>query len=242
MKVVFEITGLSCDLALHPISPQTAESMREGGRDIYSQKYMNWWRRGNTRTFGMRLNESSEIRLQVDGEDVSFNANLLYRNVYTLRQRMYLSSKAQFLAVLGYDNETCTFRWIWENIDHFDASKFNFVVTDWDNVLGTKGYRVLDNVFYNDKHADDEEWLNPSGFTLMDPIVIDLEDVRRENRRRTQGNRQLRSVRGAPGKPFPGMLSREASVLRGLFLWLAGRKGLSGDTQNALRTDAQLLW
>lgn len=77
MKVVFEITGLSCDLALHPISPQTAESMREGGRDIYSQKYMNWWRRGNTRTFGMRLNESSEIRLQVDGEDVSFNANLL---------------------------------------------------------------------------------------------------------------------------------------------------------------------
>ena len=72
------------------------------------------------------------------------------------------------------------FRWIWENIDHFDASKFNFVVTDWDNVLGTKGYRVLDNVFYNDKHADDEEWLNPSGFTLMDPIVIDLEDVRRE--------------------------------------------------------------
>ena len=137
MKVVFEITGLSCDLALHPISPQTAESMREGGRDIYSQKYMNWWRRGNTRTFGMRLNESSEIRLQVDGKDVSFNANLLYRNVYTLRQRMYLSSKAQFLAVLGYDNETCTFRWIWENIEEFDASKFNFVVTDWDNVLGT---------------------------------------------------------------------------------------------------------
>ena len=84
MKVVFEITGLSCDLALHPISPQTAESMREGGRDIYSQKYMNWWRRGNTRTFGMRINESSEIRLQVDGEDVSFNANLLYRNVYTV--------------------------------------------------------------------------------------------------------------------------------------------------------------
>ena len=32
------------------------------------------------------------------------------------------------------------------------------------------------------------------------------------------------------------MLSREASVLRGLFLWLAGRKGLSGDTLNALRT------
>ena len=29
MKIIFEVTGLSCDLALHPISPQTAEDMRE---------------------------------------------------------------------------------------------------------------------------------------------------------------------------------------------------------------------
>ena len=122
MKVVSEITGLSCDLALHPISPQTAESMREGGRDIYSQKYMNWWRRGNTRTFGMRLNESSEIRLQVDGGTFRSTPTSCTATCTPLRQRMYLSSKAQFLAVLGYDNETCTFRWIWENIDHFDAS------------------------------------------------------------------------------------------------------------------------
>ena len=217
MKVVFEITGLSCDLALHPISPQTAESMREGGRDIYSQKYMNWWRRGNTRTFGMRLNESSEIRLQVDGEDVSFNANLLYRNVYTLRQRMYLSSKAQFLAVLGYDNETCTFRWIWENIDHFDASKFNFVVTDWDNVLGTKGYRVLDNVFYNDKHADDEEWLNPSGFTLMDPIVIDLEKNSREP--------PTTAGKMCAGKTFSRHVEQGSLRFAGAFFMAGGKEG-----------------
>lgn len=180
MKVVFEITGLSCDLALHPISHQTAESMRAEGQNVYSQKYMNWWRRGNTRTFGMRIGESSEIRLQVEGKETSFNATLLYRDVYTLRQRMYLSSKARYLAILGYDNETCTFRWIWNDIENFDPAKFNFVVTDWDNVLNTKGYRVLDNVFYDGRSADDEEWLNPSGFTLMDPIVIDLEDVRRE--------------------------------------------------------------
>lgn len=53
-------------------------------------------------------------------------------------------------------------------------------MTDWDNVLGTKGRRMLDNVLYNDRHADDEEWLNPGGFTLTDPIVIDLEDIRRK--------------------------------------------------------------
>lgn len=180
MKVVFEVTGLSCDLALHPISPQTAEAMREKGRAIYADRYMNWWRRGKTRTFGMRISESSHIRLQVGGEDAQFNATLLYRDVYTLRQRMYLASKARYLAVLGYDDETCTFRWMWNGIADFDPARFNFVVTDWDNVLGTKGYRVLDNVFYDGRSADNEEWINPSGFTLRDPMIIDLEDVRRE--------------------------------------------------------------
>lgn len=178
MRIVFEVSGLSCDLALHPISAQTAEAMREKGHDVYGEKYMNWWRRGNTRTFGMRINETSQILLTIDGEPARFNATLLYRNVYTLRSRMYLSSKAQYLAVLGYDDERCTFRWVWDNIENFDPLKFNFVVTDWDNVLGSTGYRVLDNVLYDTRHSDDEEWLNPSGFTLMDPIVIDLEDVR----------------------------------------------------------------
>lgn len=178
MKIVFEVTGLSCDLALHPISAQTADTMREKGRDVYGEKYMNWWRRGNTRTFGMRINETSQLLLTVDGEVERFNATLLYRNVYTLRSRMYLSSKARYLAVLGYDDEHCTFRWIWNDVENFDPARFNFVVTDWDNVLETTGYRVLDNVFYDGQHADDEEWLNPSGFTLMTPVIIDLEDVR----------------------------------------------------------------
>lgn len=176
MKVVFEITGLSCDLALHPISPQTAAIISEKGKDAYCDTYMNWWRRGNTRTFGMRINESSQIILRVDGEDVRFNATLLYRDVYSLRSRMYLASKAKYLAVFGYDNERCTFRWIWNNLTEFDPAHFNFVVTDWDNVLNTKGYRVLDNVLYGNHHADEDEWLNPSGFTLMEPKVIDLEE------------------------------------------------------------------
>ena len=38
MKIIFEVTGLSCDLALHPISPQTAEDMREKGRGIYGER------------------------------------------------------------------------------------------------------------------------------------------------------------------------------------------------------------
>lgn len=179
MKVVFEITGLSCDLALHPVSHQTAEIIREEGLAIYSEKYVNWWRRGNTRSFGMRINELSQISLEVDGHKEDFNITLMYRDVYTMRSRMYLESRAQYLAVLGYDNEKCTFRWVWNDIQDFDPAKFEFVMTDWDDVLGTKGYRVLDNVFYKKRHADKEEWMNPGGFTPKEPLVINLDDVRK---------------------------------------------------------------
>ena len=178
MKVVFEITGLSCDLALHPVSHQTAEVIREEGRAIYSEKYVNWWRRGNTRSFGMRINETTQILLEVDGEKKDFNVTLLYRDVYTMLSRMYLESKVPYLAVLGYDNEKCTFRWVWDNVENFDQTRFSFVMTDWDDVLGTRGYRVLDNVFYEKRHADNAQWLNPGGFVPMDPLIINLDEVR----------------------------------------------------------------
>lgn len=180
MKVIFEVTGLSCDLALHPISAQTAEEFKMQGREIYGQKYINWWRRGTTRTFGMRLNDSPLISLLVDDELVDFDKSLLYHDVYSLHSRMYLESKAHYLAIMGYDNETCTFRRIWNNIQNFDPKLFTFSVTDWDNVLNTKGYRVLDDMKYNGKHCDKDEWLDPSGFTLLDPIIIDLEAVRKQ--------------------------------------------------------------
>ena len=188
MRVVFEVSGLSCDLALHPISSQTAEVLRNNASDEYTEKCLNLWRRGATRTFGMRINEKAHILLTVDGKPVDFNATLLYRDIYTLRSRMYLGSKARYLAVLGYDNETCTFRWVWDNVEDFSPEKFQFVVTDWDNVLGTKNYRVLDNVFYDGRHSDDEEWLDPSGFTLRKPLVIDLEEVRAEIETELEGS------------------------------------------------------
>ncbi len=179
MNVVFEITGLSCDLALHPVSHQTVEMIRQEGPEIYGEKYVNWWRRGNTRSFGMRINEQTQISLEVDGKQTDFNVTLLYRDVYTMRSRMYLDTKAQYLAVLGQDNERCTFRWTWNDVADFDPAAFKFVMTDWDDVLGTRGYRVLDTVFYGKRHADKEEWINPGGFTPREPLIINLDDVRR---------------------------------------------------------------
>lgn len=180
MNITFEITGQSCDLALHPVSPQTAEAIRAKGRAIYAEKYMNWWRKGNTRTFGMRIGTDSLIRLYVDGKQVLFDDSLLYRDVITVRRRMYLNSNAKYLAVLGYDDEWCNFKWIWNDVKEFDPKKFQFQVLNWDRVMKTQGYHVVDNVFYDGRLADDDSWCNPSGFTLIDPIVIDLRDVRKE--------------------------------------------------------------
>jgi len=141
---------------------------------------MNWWRKGNTRTFGMRVGPDSMVRLYVDGKQTPFDDQLLYRDVHAVRRRMYLESRAKYLAVLGYDDEWCNFKWIWNDVQDFDPKNFRFQVLNWDRVLRTEGYNVVDSVFYNGRCADDDSWCNPSGFTLIDPIVIDLAEVRRE--------------------------------------------------------------
>ncbi len=180
MRVSFEMTGLSCDLALHPISEQTKKIIDEKGRQIYAEKYMNWWRKGLTRTFGMRICEGCLAEVYVDNESVDFEDKLLYRDVVTLRRRLYLDTKAKYLAVFGYDSEVCTTKWIWNDVEDFNLDKFQFQVVSWDRVLGTQNFHVVNDVLYDGRYADEDAWEDPSGFTLIDPVVVDLDQVRKE--------------------------------------------------------------
>lgn len=180
MNVSLEIIGPSCDLALHPISAKTAEIIRTRGRRIYAEKYLNWWRKGNTATFGMRLGEDSVVRLFVDGARRELDEDLFLRNVMQIRRRMYLESSARYLAVLGYDDQWCHKRWTWEDVDGFDPARFDFAVFNWDRIMGTEGYFVLDNVRYDRRFPDTDEWCDTKGFTLISPVVIDLDKVRSE--------------------------------------------------------------
>ncbi len=180
MRLSFEMTGLSCDLALHPISEQTKKVIDDIGRGIYAEKYMNWWRKGITRSFGMRICEGCLVEVYLDDEPVDFEENLLYRDVVALRRRMYLETKAKYLAVFGYDAETCTTKWIWNNIAEFQPEKFQFQVVCWDRVLTKQHFYVVNDVLYDGAYADEDAWEDPSGFTLIDPIVINLDDVRTE--------------------------------------------------------------
>ena len=178
MRISFEMTGLSCDLALHPISEQTKNAIAEKGRGIYAEKYMNWWRKGITRSFGMRVCEGCLVELYVDDKLVEFDDKMLYRDVVALRRRMYLETKARYLAVFGYDSETCTTKWIWNDVKDFNPEKFQFQVVRWDRVLSREHFYVVNDVLYDGQYADEDAWEDPSGFTLIDPIIISLDEVR----------------------------------------------------------------
>ncbi|EPR37389.1 hypothetical protein dsx2_0735 [Desulfovibrio sp. X2] len=180
MQLVFDTRGHCCDLALHPVSESTANKMRRLGSGVYKQKYVNWWRKGNTCTCGMRLDDDLLLKVTLDGKPVSFDESELIKDAIEIRRRMYLESKASYLCVLGYDNEPCGCVWKWSDVSEFDPAKFSFQVQKWDRIMGEPHYFILDNVLYDGRFADEHSWCDSKGFDLIAPIVIDLADVRRE--------------------------------------------------------------
>lgn len=178
MDIVLEVSGASCDLAVHPVSESTATAIRTEGRKIYSRKYMNWWRKGNTRNFGMRLDSGATVRLYVDGVEQPMEGTAFMDNAETRTGRLFLESRAKHLAVMGFTEECCTYKWIWRNVDSFDPKQFSVSLLDFHPVLNGNGFQALEDVYYEGRGSDDFEWGNPSGFTLIDPVVVDTTTVR----------------------------------------------------------------
>nr|WP_321513876.1 hypothetical protein [uncultured Pseudodesulfovibrio sp.] len=180
MEIIFTVHGHSCDLALHPISQKTASLINKHGSDVYTMKALEWWRKGNTATWGMRIDEECHIQVTVDGNPVAFDTNTITADPLKIRRRMYLDSKAKYLCVLGFDNELCKFSWKWRTKEAFDPSGFEFMVHQWDRIMGETGYFILDEIRYNNTFATNHDWCDASGYTLVAPRVIDLDEVRRE--------------------------------------------------------------
>lgn len=199
MELEFTVHGHSCDLALHPVSEKTAKLVEEKGPDVYSMKALEWWRKGNTATWGMRIDDVCHIRVTLDGKPVDLDRTAIVADPLKIRRRMYLDSRAKYLCVLGFDNELCKFTWKWSNVEDYDPSKFEFMVHQWDRIMGERGYFILDEIRYDNEFATNHDWCDATGFTLVPPRIIDLDEVRRELKQ------------GAPeheGPPFP---SREAA-------------------------------
>ena len=194
MELTFTAHGHSCDLALHPVSEKTARRIEEFGTEVYSMRALEWWRKGKTATWGMKIDDICHIQVALDGKPVEFDYGRIVENPLKIRRRMYLDSRAKYLCVLGFDNEICKFSWSWEIEDEFDPSKFEFMVHQWDRIMGEPNYYILDEVRYGEAFATNHDWCDPSGFTLVEPRIIDLDQVR------------LELELGAPeheGPPFP---------------------------------------
>ncbi|MDP3428270.1 MAG: hypothetical protein Q8S17_12960, partial [Humidesulfovibrio sp.] len=155
MELNFTIYGRCCDLALHPVSQATADKIRTQGRGIYKQKYLEWWRRGNTCTCGMKLGDESVVEVTLDGQPVDYDPTPVKQAAVLLRRRMYLDSKARYLALMGYDDEVCSLTWHWANVSDFDPSKFEFFVHRWDRLLKEDGFYIVDDVRYDGQFATD---------------------------------------------------------------------------------------
>ncbi|KAB1442817.1 hypothetical protein [Pseudodesulfovibrio senegalensis] len=180
MALEITVHGHSCDLALHPVSEKTAKRITEKGFDIYSDTPLEWWRRGKTATWGMKIDANCYVNTTLNGEPVEFDMAAITRDPLKLRRRMYLDSKARYICVLGFDNELCRFSWHWDDVDTFDPDHLQFMTHQWDRIMNESDYYILDEVLYEDKFADRHDLCEASGFTLLPPRIIDLNDVRKE--------------------------------------------------------------
>lgn len=180
MTLEFTVHGHSCDLALHPVSRRTSELVKTRGFDVYSAAPLEWWRKGKTSTWGMKVDENCFINILLDGKPVPFNASEVIKNPLQIRRRMYLESKARYLCVLGFDNELCRFTWRWEDVNEFDADKLEFMVHQWDRIMNASNYFILDEILYDGHFANRHDQCQASGFTLLEPRIIDLNEVRQE--------------------------------------------------------------
>ena len=90
------------------------------------------------------------------------------------------SHSIRLIKSMGYDDEVCSLTWHWIDVNNFDPKKFEFFVHRWDRLLHQDGFYIVDDARYDGHFANDYSWGERGGHNMIDPVVIDLEDVRRE--------------------------------------------------------------
>jgi len=180
MDLSITIMGHRCDLALHPISPNSASIIHRLGRDLYKKKYLEWWRQGRTCTCGVKYDSACSIAVSLGGTPQPYNAAVVGDAGLLHKNRLYIDTKVQYLALLGYDDEYCQTRWVWRNVEAFEPEKLEFIVHRWDQILDAQDYLIIEDMTYDGCAADEEVCGKSQGFNLVDPKVINLSEVRRE--------------------------------------------------------------
>ncbi len=178
MELAVKIDGPYCDLALHPISAKSADIIRRLGRKFYTKKYLEWWRHGRTSTCGVKYGDSCQVQVCLDGDCVPFDPGVIAESAAFFAKRHYVNTKVRYLAFLGYDDEYCQTTWRWKDILTFEPEKLEFIVHRWDRVLDVEDYLIIEDIRYDGQYADEEGCGKRFGFNLVEPKVIDLDEIR----------------------------------------------------------------
>lgn len=178
MNLSLTITGMCCDLALHPVDAATAARVCLLGENLYKTNSIEWWRANGNNTCGMRLGNDSRIEASLGTASVSLDPSRIATDAVTLDQRGCIDSNENQVCLLGYDDETCSRTWTWSGVETFDPAKFHFIVQRWDHLLGVSNYLVLEDVLYDGRPADAASWGESEGFTFREPVVVDMHVVR----------------------------------------------------------------
>ncbi len=180
MDLQLTISGHCCDFALHPVDAAMAARIRALGEDIYKTDAIEWWRADADNTCGMKFDANALVDVCYNGRIMPFDTRRIANAAATLRRRSYFESNKDYLCVLGYDDEACSKTWTWYGVNIYDPAKFEFFVQRWDRIFGEPNYLVVDDIRYQGRFADDTNWGQSCGYSFREPMVIDLDAVRRE--------------------------------------------------------------
>ncbi|WP_029459292.1 hypothetical protein [Solidesulfovibrio alcoholivorans] len=180
MNLTLTITGLCCDLALHPVDNDNAARVCMLGENLYKTNSLEWWRANGNNTCGMRLTRDSRIEASIDGAPVLLDPAHISTAATMLTQRELLDRPEAQVCLLGYDDEQCSRTWTWRNVSACDVERFQFLVQCWDRILGEKEYLVLEDVLYAGRAADSAAWGESQGFSFREPMVVPMDVVRNE--------------------------------------------------------------
>ncbi|WP_300159485.1 hypothetical protein [Solidesulfovibrio sp.] len=180
MDLTLTITGLCCDLALHPVDDENAARVCRLGENLYKTNSLEWWRANGNNTCGMRLTRDSAIVAACDSGAMDLDPGHVATAAVELTQRELLTRPEDNVCLLGYDDEVCSRSWTWRDVTACDAERFRFLVQRWDRILGEADYLVLEDVFYDGRPADSATWGESQGFSFREPMVVPMDVVRQE--------------------------------------------------------------
>lgn len=132
--------------------------------------------------FSLLLHKPFAATVELDGKpvDASRADKPLVERPRGWKRSLYaMRGEYDWLAVMGYDDETGTIMYAWDGVAEFDPAKLALLADRWDKVLDQPAYVVLRQVLYAGRPPDEADVPERGGAPTLWPVrYIPLDEVR----------------------------------------------------------------